>query len=118
MGGYELCRQYLLAFYKVAYIRPCKAVLAGVAVAALLDRREVVLKGGVSQHFFAASRERKAVPCYTGLEYAVEHVYAAYSALHQTVGAAHAHKVAGLVCGHIGHHLLQHIVHHFLGLAH
>ena len=117
MGGYELGSKYFLAFYKVAYICPGKAVLAGIAVAAVFYGGKVMLECGVAKHLFACAGKGEAVSCYAGLQHAVKHIHASDSAFDKAIRAAHAHKVTGFIFGHIGHKLFKHIVHYGFWLA-
>ena len=62
--------------------------------------------------------EHRAVAGHAGGQHAVEHVHAPQHALDQAVRRTHAHQIARLMLRHEGHHLVQHLVHDLLGLAH
>ena len=109
--------QYLPRLEQVADVGP-GVVAAGIAVAVRVQGREVLGVLRVAHHQAAVVGKHGAVAGHAGGQHAVEHVHAPQHALDQAVRGAHAHQVAGLALGHVGHHLLQHVVHDLLGLAH
>ena len=100
----------------MAHIRP-REVLAAIAIAALFQRRVVVFIFRVLERHAPVPCQRHAVSARAGLQHAVEHIHAAQHAFQQAIRATHAHEIARLVLRHIGHHGLQHLVHHAFRLA-
>ena len=116
MHGNELRRKDLVRLDEMTDVRP-REVAAGVAIAALLDRREIVLERFVPQHEPAAARQRKPVARGTRLQNTVKEVDPAEHALQKTVRTADAHEVARLVFGHVGTDRFEHVIHDGLRLA-
>ena len=90
---------------------------AGVAVAALFNRAEIVGVLRVADNQTPLIGKAGAVARNAGGEHAVKHINAAIHALHEAIRAAHAHQIARLVHRHIGHHRVEHAIHDGLRLA-
>ena len=84
---------------------------AGRAVAFLGDGARVFCVLFVQKIDLSLPSEEIAVSCITAGHYAVEEIYAAIYRLNDVLGSSDAHKIAGLILGHIGLNGFDDVIH-------
>ena len=116
MNRQESQAENLLRFEQMADISTAE-VTAGIAVAAFLNRTEILSVGCVAYYQTTGMRHSGAVSGNACWEDAVKHINAQVYRFNNAVSSTHAHQVTRLILRHQLGGVRQDIVHHRLRLA-